>query len=93
MDQQRDKIADESERDRNVDAWLSGMAGVSLSKALKFIREEYLISLGSNAKTLSPTEVYGAINDIYKGQLKALHYLGKGFKDEIAKIKSESSET
>lgn len=44
LDQQRTKIIDEAKRDENVDAWLNSMAGVSLEVALKYIREEYLIT-------------------------------------------------
>lgn len=51
---------------------------VSLSEALQFIRHEYLTSLGSNEKDLSPTQICDSMNDVYKSQLKAMHHLGKG---------------
>ena len=53
MDQEREKIINDSERDGNVDAWISSMVEVSLNDALKYVREEYLMTLGLNAKALS----------------------------------------
>ena len=47
--------------------------------------------MGSNAKTLTPAEVYEAINEAYKGNLKAAHYLGKGVKSEIAQVCQSTS--
>lgn len=34
--------------------------------------------LGSNAKDISSSEVYDAINNFYKSQFKFMHQLGKG---------------
>ena len=67
MDQAKDKTVNEDERDGNVDAWLSSISEVSMKGALEFLREDYLTTLGSNAKDLSPMEVYEAVNEAYKG--------------------------
>ena len=93
MEHQREKIVDEAERDDNVDAWINAAGSVSLEDALKYLRDAYLISLGSNTKTLSPTEVFDVINDAYKGNLKASHYLGKGVKSVIVKVCKEAAKT
>ena len=44
-----------------------------------------------DAKSLTPTEVYDAVNEVYKAQLKAIHYLGKGFKSEIESVWRETT--
>ena len=38
MEAQKEKIADETERDSNVDAWLNSMSDESIKDALKFFR-------------------------------------------------------
>ncbi|KAL8088920.1 hypothetical protein AgCh_038620 [Apium graveolens] len=43
--------------------------------------EEYLTILGSNAKYLTPQEVYDAVNEVYKAQLKAFHLFDKIIKN------------
>ena len=58
MEAQQEKIADEAKRDGNVDAWLNSMTDELMEDALKFFRQGYLTSLGSNAKTMSTSEVY-----------------------------------
>ena len=74
-----------------MDAWLNSMTDESMEDALKFFIQEYLTSLGSNAKTPSATEVFDAVNDVYKAQLKAIHYLGKGFKSEIESVRRDTT--
>ncbi|KAK1372237.1 hypothetical protein POM88_028430 [Heracleum sosnowskyi] len=65
----------------------SNLAQATLSQCLG---EDYLTNLGSNAKSLSPAEVYDTVNEVYKNQLKALHYLGNGPQSEISSIKEET---
>ncbi|KAK1356458.1 hypothetical protein POM88_049714 [Heracleum sosnowskyi] len=91
VEAQQDKIVDEAQQAGNVDAWLDGKRTVKLKEALAFIREDYLTALGSNAKGLSPAEIYDAVNDVYKSQLKAMHFLGKGLQSEISTIQEETA--
>ncbi|KAK1379255.1 hypothetical protein POM88_025999 [Heracleum sosnowskyi] len=86
VEAQQEKIVDAAEPEGNVDAWLDAKRTLKLKDALAFLREEYLTSLGSNAKDLSPAAIYDAVNDVYRNQLKALHYLGKGLQSEISSI-------
>lgn len=67
----------------NVDAWLNGDITAMLDEVLGSFIEEYLTSLSSNAKNLSPSELYEAIHDVYKSQLKTLHQLGKGISSSL----------
>ncbi|KAK1394471.1 hypothetical protein POM88_013527 [Heracleum sosnowskyi] len=90
VEAQQEKIVDAAEPEGNVDAWLDAKRTLKLKDALAFVREEYLTSLGSNAKDLSPVAIYEAVNDVYKNQLKALHYLGKGLQSEISSIQEET---
>ncbi|KAK1355880.1 hypothetical protein POM88_049136 [Heracleum sosnowskyi] len=90
VEAQQEKIMNEAEPEGNVDAWLDSKRTVNLKDALAFVREEYLTSLGSNAKDLSPVAIYEAVNDVYKNQLKALHYLGKGLQSEISSLQEET---
>ncbi|KAK1389973.1 hypothetical protein POM88_018151 [Heracleum sosnowskyi] len=87
---QQAKIVDEAQQDGNVDAWVDGKRTVKLKEALAFLREDYLTALGSNAKSLSPAEIYDAVNEVYKSQLKAMHFLEKGLQSEISTIKEET---
>lgn len=68
-------------KQKGMKMWMSGSISsrsvVTLYYSLRTKREEYFMTSSSNAKTLSPVEVYEAVNDIYKGQLKA-ELLGKG---------------
>ncbi|KAK1365721.1 hypothetical protein POM88_041282 [Heracleum sosnowskyi] len=86
VEAQQEKIVDAAEPEGNVDAWLDAKRTLKLKDALAFLREDYLTSLGSNAKDLSPAAIYDAVNDVYRNQLKALHYLGKGLQSEISTI-------
>ncbi|KAL8109563.1 hypothetical protein AgCh_025610 [Apium graveolens] len=59
-------------------------------------REEYITILGSNARSLTPQEVYDAINEVYKAQIKAFHNFGKalkitlnGYQDKVMKMVRE----
>ncbi|KAK1379297.1 hypothetical protein POM88_026041 [Heracleum sosnowskyi] len=90
VEAQQEKIVDAAEPEGNVDAWLDAKRTLKLKDALAFLREEFLTSLGSNAKDLSPAAIYDAVNDVYKNQLKALHYLGKGLQSEISSIQEET---
>ncbi|KAK1399488.1 hypothetical protein POM88_009351 [Heracleum sosnowskyi] len=90
VEAQQEKIVNAAEPEGNVDAWLDSKRTVNLKDALAFVREEYLTSLGSNAKDHSPVAIYEAVNDVYKNQLKALHYLGKGLQSEISSIQEET---
>ena len=49
------RLVDEAQNEGNVDAWLDGSKTLELKSALKFLREEYLTTLGSNAKSFTPT--------------------------------------
>ncbi|KAL8120172.1 hypothetical protein AgCh_017348 [Apium graveolens] len=53
---------------------------VKMGEALQEIREDYLVILGSNDKDLTPVDVYEAINNAAKVQLKSMNYLGKWIK-------------
>lgn len=75
--EQRAKIVDKEGQD-NVDEWLNGSAEFTFDEALQFLRQEYLTILGSNAKDLSPSQIYEAINDVYKSHIKSMHQFGKG---------------
>ncbi|KAK1404414.1 hypothetical protein POM88_004019 [Heracleum sosnowskyi] len=90
VEAQQEKIVDAAEPEGNMDAWLDAKRTLKLKDALAFLREEFLTSLGSNAKDLSPAAIYDVVNDVYKNQLKALHYLGKGLQSEISSIQEET---
>ncbi|KAK1394320.1 hypothetical protein POM88_013376 [Heracleum sosnowskyi] len=91
VEAQQDKIVDEAQQAGNVDAWLDGKRTFKLKETLSFLREDYLTALGSNAKGLSPAEIYDAVNDVYRSQLKAMHFLGKGLQSEISTIQEETA--
>ncbi|KAL8091618.1 hypothetical protein AgCh_034031 [Apium graveolens] len=83
VEQQKEKIVDEAEEDVNVDAWLSGDHVAEMDEVLARFRREYITILGSNAKTLTPPEVYDAIMDVHKAQLKAFHLFGKALEVQL----------
>ena len=62
----QEKIVNEAEQQGNVDHWLSREFKVTMDEALAAFREEYLTFLGSSARTLSTSELYDAIAEIYK---------------------------
>ncbi|KAL8105545.1 hypothetical protein AgCh_029364 [Apium graveolens] len=96
VEQQKEKIVDEAEEDGNVDAWLSDDHVAGMDEVLARFRREYITIMGSNAKSLTPPEVYDAIMDVHKAQLKAFHLFGKalevkltGHEDKIGKLIKE----
>ena len=74
----RAKNAEEAFQEGNTDEWLDAEAEFSFKDVLRDIRQEYLTALGSNSKNLSPQDVYDAVNEAYKSNLKHMHQLGKG---------------
>ena len=85
----QEKIVDEAEQHGNVDYWLSSDFKITMTEALADFRQEYLTFLGSNAKDLSPPALYDAIADIYKQQLKAMHFLARALEDSAERQKDQ----
>ena len=50
---------------------------MEMDQVLARFRDEYVTILGSNAKVLTPHDVYDAVTEVYKAQLKAFHLFGK----------------
>ena len=88
MEANQEKIVYEAEQQGNVGHWLSREFKVTMDEALVDFRQEYLTFLGSNARTLSTSELYDAIADIYKKQLKSVNYLARALEDHSDKQKS-----
>ena len=96
VEKQKEKIVDDEEEDGNVDAWLNDEYVLEMDEVLaRFIRE-YITIMSSNTKTLTPTEVYDAVMDVHKAQLKAFHLFGKalevkmsGHEDKVKKLVNE----
>ncbi|KAL1824142.1 hypothetical protein ACET3Z_010920 [Daucus carota] len=93
VENQKQKIVDEAEEEGNVDAWLSEQHVPEMKEVLARFRREYIIMMSSNAQSLTPPEVYEAIVDIHKAQLRAFHLFGKalevqlqGQEDKIRKL-------
>ncbi|KAL8131777.1 hypothetical protein AgCh_007632 [Apium graveolens] len=96
VQEQQDKIVIEGEQDGNCDAWLNKDYNLEMEGVLAKFRKDYLIILGRNAKALTPAEVYDAINEVFKAQLKAFHLFGKalelrliGHEDRVRKLLNE----
>ena len=66
VEQQNEKIVDEAEEDGNVDAWLSKDFVLEMDEVLAKFRNDYVTILGSNARALTPQEVYNAVTDVHK---------------------------
>ncbi|KAL8155342.1 hypothetical protein AgCh_000646 [Apium graveolens] len=67
-----------------------------MDQVLARFREEYVIILESNVKALTPQEVYDAVTEVHKAQLRAFHLFGKalevkltGHEDRIRKMVRE----
>ncbi|KAL8147271.1 hypothetical protein AgCh_004842 [Apium graveolens] len=80
-------------REGNYDASLNKDYNLEIEDVLARFRENYLTILGSNSKALTPSEVYDAVNEVSKAQLKAFHLFGKaqelkltGHEDRIRKL-------
>lgn len=87
MEAIREKSANEATNEGNVNAWLSHSKTVTLEDVLHELRQEYLTSLGSNFKALSPPALYDALNEVYKSNIKHLHQLGKGIQHVVGAIR------
>ena len=74
---QKEKIVNAEEHDGNVDAWLSKDFVLEMDQVLARFRDEYVTILGSNAKALTPHDVYDAVTEVYEAHLKAFHLFGK----------------
>ncbi|KAK1362151.1 hypothetical protein POM88_046625 [Heracleum sosnowskyi] len=73
------KIVDEAEEEVNVDAWLSEDAPVDLEAALRDIRQDYLTSIESIPKDITPAQVFSVMNKHHKFHIRSLHQVSKGF--------------
>ena len=60
-----------------MDAWLSKDFALEMDEVLAKFRNDYVTILGSNARALTPQEVYDAVTDVHKAQLKAFYLFGK----------------
>ena len=83
VEEQQEKIVDEA--DGNMDAWFCKDFTTTMEEALAKFREEYVTILCRNAKVLTPQEVYDAVTEVYKAQLKAFNTL-----EELWKIPGEA---
>lgn len=72
-----EKACDEAVGELNPDAWFNASIPVLMKDALHVFRQEYLTSLGSSAKDFALENLYEAISDTFKGQLKFNHHFGK----------------
>ncbi|KAL8134675.1 hypothetical protein AgCh_009630 [Apium graveolens] len=66
---------------------------LEMDQFLARFRDEYITILGSNTKALTLQDVYDAVTEVYKAQLKAFHLFGKalelkltGHEDKIRKL-------
>ncbi|KAL8107436.1 hypothetical protein AgCh_024003 [Apium graveolens] len=84
-------IVDAAKRDGNVDAWSSKSFTIDMEEALSRFREDYITILGSNARDLTPQEVYDVVTEIHKAQIKAFKFLGKVLEKHWTDIKNKSS--
>ncbi|XP_074342728.1 benzyl alcohol O-benzoyltransferase-like [Apium graveolens] len=91
-----EKIVNDAEQDGNVDAWLSKDFVLEMDQVLARFRDEYVTILGSNAKTLTPQDVYETVTEVYKAQFKAFHVFDKalelkmiGHEEKIRKLVKE----
>ena len=83
VERQKEKIVNEEEEDGNVDAWLNDDFVLEMNEVLARFRKEYITILGSNAKALTPPEVYDAVMEVHKAQLKAFHLFGKALEVKL----------
>ena len=67
----------------NHDQCLDQADKVTMKDTLQFLREEYLTSVGPICKDNSPAHIDDVVNEEYKLQLKAPHYIGKRIKIEL----------
>ena len=61
----RDKVVDEAGGE-NPDKWLDEADKVTMPDALRYLREEYLTSVGPICKDNSPAHIADAVNEAYK---------------------------
>ena len=51
-----------------MDAWLSKDYALEMDEVLATFRDDYITILGSNARALTPTDVYDAVTEVHKAQ-------------------------
>ena len=81
----RDKVVNE-DGGENLDQWLDVAAKAKMPNALKYLRQEYMTSVGPLCKDNSLAHIVDVVNEAYKSQLKANHHLGKGISSELSSM-------
>ena len=70
----------------NPDKWLDEADKVTMPDALRYLKEEYLTSVGPICKENSLAQIADAVNEAYKSQLKFHHHIGKGIVTDLSSI-------